>query len=78
MPMYVLESVLAIVAGILVLAVPKFLNYFVAIYLIEPGSCVWCVSRAHGGSGSRALWRTSCRAKKGGRTWESWLQLASC
>lgn len=37
MPMYVLESVLAIVAGILVLAVPKFLNYFVAIYLIAAG-----------------------------------------
>ena len=32
-----IEPILAIVMGILILLVPKFLNYFVAIYLIVVG-----------------------------------------
>jgi hypothetical protein len=32
-----LEQVLAIVVGILILLVPRFLNYFVAVYLIVTG-----------------------------------------
>lgn len=36
--MYVqVEPILSILAGILILAVPKFLNYIVAIYLILIG-----------------------------------------
>ncbi|MGD0961522.1 MAG: DUF3096 domain-containing protein [Methylomonas sp.] len=31
------EPVLAIVVGILILLVPRFLNYFVAVYLIVTG-----------------------------------------
>lgn len=33
----VFEAVMAIVAGVLVLAVPNLLNYFVAVYLIVLG-----------------------------------------
>ena len=32
-----IEPILAIVIGILILLVPRFLNYFVAIYLIVVG-----------------------------------------
>ncbi len=32
-----IEPILAIVVGILILLVPRFLNYFVAIYLIVVG-----------------------------------------
>ncbi len=32
-----IEQVLAIVAGILILLIPRFLNYFVAVYLIVVG-----------------------------------------
>ena len=32
-----LEPVLAILAGILILVAPRFLNYFVAVYLIVIG-----------------------------------------
>lgn len=32
-----LEPLLALVIGILILAVPRFLNYFVAVYLIIVG-----------------------------------------
>lgn len=36
--MYIqLEPVISIVAGILILVVPRFLNYIVAIYLIIAG-----------------------------------------
>ena len=36
--MYVqLEPILSILAGVLILAVPKFLNFIVAIYLILVG-----------------------------------------
>lgn len=36
--MYIqLEPILSILAGILILAVPKFLNYIVAVYLILVG-----------------------------------------
>lgn len=33
----VIEPILSIVMGILILLVPKFLNYFVAVYLIVVG-----------------------------------------
>jgi hypothetical protein len=32
-----IEPLLALVVGILILAVPRFLNYFVAVYLIVLG-----------------------------------------
>ncbi len=32
-----LEPILALVVGILILLVPRFLNYFVAVYLIVVG-----------------------------------------
>jgi threonine/homoserine efflux transporter RhtA len=32
-----LEPVFSIVMGILILAVPRFLNYFVAVYLVVSG-----------------------------------------
>ncbi|MDD2557769.1 MAG: DUF3096 domain-containing protein [Desulfuromonas sp.] len=32
-----LEPVISIIAGILILAIPRFLNYIVAIYLIVTG-----------------------------------------
>jgi len=32
-----IEPLLALVAGILILLVPRFLNYFVAVYLIVVG-----------------------------------------
>jgi hypothetical protein len=34
---FAIEPILAIVMGILILLVPRFLNYFVAIYLIVVG-----------------------------------------
>jgi hypothetical protein len=37
MQMYVLVGVLSIVTGALILVVPKFFQYFVAIYLILVG-----------------------------------------
>ena len=33
----VIEPVLALVLGVLILVVPRFLNYFVAVYLIVVG-----------------------------------------
>jgi len=33
----VIEPLLALVAGVLILLVPRFLNYFVAVYLIVVG-----------------------------------------
>ena len=33
-----LEPILSIVVGILILLVPRFLNYFVAVYLIVVGN----------------------------------------
>ena len=33
----VIEPVLALVLGVLILLVPRFLNYFVAVYLIVVG-----------------------------------------
>ena len=37
MQIYVLVAVLSIVTGILILVVPKFFQYFVAIFLILAG-----------------------------------------
>ena len=34
---HVIEPVLALVLGVLILLVPRFLNYFVAVYLIVVG-----------------------------------------
>ena len=34
----VIEPILAIVMGILILLMPRFLNYFVAVYLIVMGA----------------------------------------
>jgi hypothetical protein len=34
---FALEPLLALVVGILILLVPRFLNYFVAVYLIVVG-----------------------------------------
>ena len=33
-----IEPILAIVVGVLILLVPRFLNYFVAVYLIVVGN----------------------------------------
>jgi hypothetical protein len=37
MPNITFEPVLALLIGILILLVPRFLNYFVAVYLIAVG-----------------------------------------
>ncbi|MGZ8174584.1 DUF3096 domain-containing protein [Methylobacter sp.] len=34
---FAIEPILAVVIGILILLVPRFLNYFVAVYLIVVG-----------------------------------------
>ncbi|SJM89321.1 conserved hypothetical protein [Crenothrix polyspora] len=34
---FAIEPILALVMGILILLIPRFLNYFVAIYLIAMG-----------------------------------------
>ena len=58
-----LSPLLALIAGILILLVPRFLNYFVAIYLIVTGLIGLGVLRQIGGWQTRqqplprARWR---------------------